>query len=77
MGFSVVGGLVFPPAVGYVVAKYDFKLGKVLIKGFIYAITQLENKFNSYGYYQLWKEKDLQIPNLTFIKSLDSELTAP
>ena len=33
------------------------------------AIHQLENKFNSYGYYQLWKEKDLQIPNLTFIKS--------
>lgn len=33
------------------------------------AIHQLENKFNSYGYYQLWKEKDLQIPNLTFINS--------
>ena len=33
------------------------------------AIQQVENRFNSYGYYQLWKEKDLQIPNLTFIKS--------
>lgn len=31
MGFSVVGGLVFPPAVGYIVAKYDFKLKRIIM----------------------------------------------
>ncbi len=31
MFIAVIGGLVFPPAVGYVVAKYDFKLKKVIM----------------------------------------------
>ena len=29
--FSVLGGLIFPPAVGYVVAKYNFKLKGVIV----------------------------------------------
>lgn len=31
IGISVIGGIVFPPAVGYVVAKYNFKLKKVIM----------------------------------------------
>jgi ABC-type glycerol-3-phosphate transport system permease component len=31
MSIAVIGGLIFPPAVGYVVAKYDFKLKKIIM----------------------------------------------